>query len=629
LKLKEFPEQKDYPEADALILSEKHEVTIKINSDYDYETNEKVHIVIKLLKNIENHSSVELSVLNGDKISEINARTIKPDGSEVTLQSDDFHTIIGGGYYNTFYSDKKTIKFTFPAVEKNCLIEYEYTIDETYPSCEDEWYIQGELPKLQNIYTLTVPIVTLNKEKSNYGLGVKYKANNCSIKTPDILRNNDSLNIQNLKSTTFTWEQKDIPAFEPDPMMPPRSNYVQYVELAPSKWRQWNDFSDWYYNHQYKSKLIITDEITNKAIELTKTCTNEIDKIKSIYKFIQNMRYIEIALGKSGRIPATPMEVLNHNYGDCKDKSTLLVALLRSIGITSKPVLVLTSDKGRIDKKFPTGKFNHMITKVLTKDGKVFWIDATIEHCRLGELPSMDKDIDVLVLNEDGTSQVENIPGCTFTDNVKDIDMKINLLNPDSTILNISTKYNGEFDIDYRYRLNEKTKIELEKYCKSLVSDNYLNAKVIDCTINGIESTDNNLGLNFKLNVPNAIEKQGEYIFLNIDPFQLPGDWGWLGRDKRKYDIDFDYPFTINKTIEVILPENQFNIRNLPQNSLDEESNLYYSKNYEIVSNNKLIIKERFSVKSKIISASDFLKVRKFIDKVKSKQNEKIILTSR
>jgi transglutaminase-like putative cysteine protease len=628
LSLKDFPEQKDYPEADALVLMESHEVNLKNNDDYNFETTEKIQNVTKLFRNIEDYSSIQISLRNGDKLSSLKARTIKPDGSVIELNSDDYHTITGGGYSFIFYTDEKTVKFTFPSIEKNCIIEYQYLINKVRPYVINEWEVQSYIPKLKNIFKLTAPKVLSNNEHGYSIPALRYKNYNCTLKGTDLNNNNSGTN-QNYKNSEFAWELNNIPAFEPEPKMPPHSNYIQYVMFTPTKWKSWNDISEWYYNHIYKPQLIISDEISAKARELTKDCNNELDKIKTASSYVQKIRYVAIEIGEGGVVPSTPQQVLDHKYGDCKDKSTLLVGLLRSLNIKAKPVLVLTADDGRVDTTFPSWKFNHMIVKAYTKEGKEFWIDPTISHCRLGELSSQCKNIDVLVLNDDGTTQLETTPASNYNDNTEDIVIKINLTNTDSTNLDVAIKYKGEYDIEHRYHFDEKTRTEMLKYCKSIVSDKYLNAKVLDYSISNIDSVDSDLVLNFKLYVPNLIERQGDFIFLNLDPFQLPGNWKWLGREKRTYDIEFDYPYTVNKTIEVILPENKFQLKNIPSNTINSWNGLYYSKNYELPEKNKIIIKEKFSVAEKDINVSKYIKVRNFMDGIKAAQNELIILTSK
>lgn len=141
LNIKDFPEQKDYPEADALVLYELHSVKVYLDDSYDVRTVESVTKVTKLFKNIEDYASMEIHTDSKDRLTNLSARTINPDGTVIELKEDDFHTITGNGDDYVFYSDRKTTKFTYPAIEKNCIVEYHYDIDEAYPFVQDEWNI--------------------------------------------------------------------------------------------------------------------------------------------------------------------------------------------------------------------------------------------------------------------------------------------------------------------------------------------------------------------------------------------------------------------------------------------------------------------------------------------------------
>ncbi len=77
LNMKDFPSQKDYPEADAVVLSETHHVTVIITASYDIQTKEHVTKVLKLFKNIDNYAAVSIPIYSGDYLSNISARTIK------------------------------------------------------------------------------------------------------------------------------------------------------------------------------------------------------------------------------------------------------------------------------------------------------------------------------------------------------------------------------------------------------------------------------------------------------------------------------------------------------------------------------------------------------------------------
>ncbi len=628
LGLSHFPQGKNFPDSDALILKESHDVHVIIDENYDLETVENVSKVTKLFKNIEAYASVEIPIYAGEKITKLIARTINPDGTIIELKDNDFHTISGSDDGEVFYSDEKRIKFTFPAIQKNSIIEYNYSILEEYPFVMDIWNIQGSIPKLENEYKLTAPTLLLApKEKGGAGWSWRYCTYNTILDNPKSYSNLNPSNNTRDASFTFIWSKKNIPAFEPEPMMPPYSNYLKYVKFAPSNWKNWNNLSNWYYNKLFLPKFIVTDDIKNEALSLTKNCLTQKDKIKALYYYVQTIRYIAIELGIGGIIPNTPEIIFKRKYGDCKDKSILLLSLLKSLNIKANPVLVLTSDEGKIDPSFPSWNFNHMIVKA-TVNKKEYWMDPTVEHCRLGALPYQCQSDNVLVLNSDGTSEIERTPASTSTDNEKLITEKINVKNANNATFDISIVYKGEFNLSYRSFFTDKSNDEMVKYCKSLVAQDYLNTKVISYSIENLDSINSDITLHFKITVPNVISRQGSLAFLNVDPSLFSNNFDWLARDKRKYDIEFSFPYTIQKDISVNLPKDNFKIKELPSDFTDNEDGISYNRSCRSTDSDNFKIAESFEINSKDITYKDYSDIKNMFDNVKEELNKKIILSA-
>ncbi len=334
-------------------------------------------------------------------------------------------------------------------------------------------------------------------------------------------------------------------------------------------------------------------------------------------------------LGESGYTPARPQEVLERKYGDCKDKSILLISLLHSLNIEAKPMLLITSDEGVVRPDFPSWEFNHMIVKVTGTDAKNYWLDPTVNHCALGQLPDHDEGAYALVLNDDNTSQIETIPASKYADNVEDINMKVTIPALNETDFDITMRFKGQSNSSTRSFFNEKTHDEMIKFCRSLVADDYLNAEIVDYSFSNLDSVDSDLVFNFKLKVPNAMEHQGDLIFLNIDPFKLSGDWSWLAREKRKYDVEFSHPGTVKKTIELTIPENRYAIRNMPDFSYLTTDGLYYKRNYESDGIGHITMNETFSIRSKRLEADNFKKIKAFAESMRTKAKERIVLTAK
>jgi hypothetical protein len=327
--------------------------------------------------------------------------------------------------------------------------------------------------------------------------------------------------------------------------------------------------------------------------------------------------------------PGDPQKTLQRKYGDGKDKCILLVSMLKSLGIKASPVLVLTRDEGLIDKTFPCWNFNYMIVKVTTKDKQDIWIDPSLKYCKAGFLTYNCENINVLVLNDDGTSQIELTPKSSPKENAEQLFVKLDYTNSDSVMIDISAKYKGEYNFYIKNELSEKTPKEMMKYCKSLISDKYLNAEIINYSVSNLDSVNEDLKLNFSAKVPNNITSQSDLLFLNADPLKLSGDWDWLGREKRTYDIDFDYLYTLNKTIEIFLPENKYNVKEIPSKVAGTEQGIIYLRDFNAYGNSRIVANERFSITQKKIKVENYKRIRDFIDNVKSKMNEQIILTTK
>ncbi|HEV2277574.1 MAG TPA: transglutaminase domain-containing protein, partial [Acidobacteriaceae bacterium] len=116
----------------------------------------------------------------------------------------------------------------------------------------------------------------------------------------------------------------------------------------------------------------------------------------------QQIRYVGIEIGIGGWQPHTAEDVFRYRYGDCKDKATLMIAMLDAVGIRSTWVSV-DIRRGRIDPGAPSLFGNHMIAAieipkavedprlqavVTAKTGKRYLIfDPTNEYVSLGQLP--------------------------------------------------------------------------------------------------------------------------------------------------------------------------------------------------------------------------------------------------
>ena len=163
-------------------------------------------------------------------------------------------------------------------------------------------------------------------------------------------------------------EEEDLDNDEPD------------VQI--SSFTDWQQISTWYAKLQ-SERAVADDSIKARAAELTRGTTSADEKARRLYDFVaQNIRYVSLSFGIGRYQPHAASEVLQNGYGDCKDKHTLLQALLSAEGIKSYPVLVHSDRKLDTDVPSPA-QFDHVITAAKLGENLV-WLDSTAEVAPYG-----------------------------------------------------------------------------------------------------------------------------------------------------------------------------------------------------------------------------------------------------
>jgi tetratricopeptide (TPR) repeat protein len=188
---------------------------------------------------------------------------------------------------------------------------------------------------------------------------------------------------------------------EPDEDNPRRAA----VRLTTFK--TWGDVARWYGGLE-ASQRRPTPEIRRKAEELVKGATTPHAKAEALYNFVaKNFRYVSLSLGMGRYQPRPAAEVLRDQYGDCKDKHTLLASLLESVGLQSHAALV--NSQVKIDPDFPSpSQFDHVITRV-SAAGDTIWLDTTTEIAPFRLLASNLRRKSALVVSPD-RPQLEDTP---------------------------------------------------------------------------------------------------------------------------------------------------------------------------------------------------------------------------
>ena len=135
----------------------------------------------------------------------------------------------------------------------------------------------------------------------------------------------------------LVFEGHHLRANTPEASMP--SDYVAFRWLQFSEFTGWDDVVDWA-DHLFQVNDMGNEEFA-RIVDKLQALGGEEERAAAALEFVQSeIRYFSISLGESSHRPAQPSTVLQRRYGDCKDKTLLLISLLRALGIESRPTLL-------------------------------------------------------------------------------------------------------------------------------------------------------------------------------------------------------------------------------------------------------------------------------------------------
>ena len=191
-----------------------------------------------------------------------------------------------------------------------------------------------------------------------------------------------------------------------------------YPEIEFATGTSWQNVAS-EYARQLNQKIRIAD-VQPMISKLELGIQPGMDAVHKIVALLhKNVRYTGIEFGESNIIPQFPGETLKRKYGDCKDKATLLIAMLRAAGIPANLALLSAGPGEDTNPDLPgMGTFDHAIVYVPAA-GSIpeLWIDATAQHSRVGDLPNMDYGRRALIVDEK-TAGLKTIPELTSDKNV-------------------------------------------------------------------------------------------------------------------------------------------------------------------------------------------------------------------
>jgi transglutaminase-like putative cysteine protease len=291
------------------------------------------------------------------KILSMNVWSIGPDGHEYAMKDKEFVDAGFPGMEGAFeFADERFRVAHAPGADPGGVVAYEYEQRERPYLTEKTWFFQEDIPSLSQRFTLQLP--------PGYSYGT-------------VWAHHPPTEAADLEGHGWRWEIKDTPGIDlrrvplspsPDSLAARMTVHYSGPGLPTATDGTWKSVGEWY-DSLFRDRAASTPEIAAKAQELTAGKADFYDKTEAIAEFVQKqVRYVAIEVGIGGYQPHAAGDIFRNRYGDCKDKATLVSAMLSAVGIHAAPVVVDT-DRGVVNPDAPSIVSDHVITAIEVPKG--------------------------------------------------------------------------------------------------------------------------------------------------------------------------------------------------------------------------------------------------------------------
>ncbi|MGL4204590.1 MAG: transglutaminase domain-containing protein, partial [Aeromonadaceae bacterium] len=128
----------------------------------------------------------------------------------------------------------------------------------------------------------------------------------------------------------------------------------------------------------YQEASAVDPSVQLLADALSKQAESNAQRVMLALQFVQQeVRYLGMEDGMGSHRPRKAADTLYRRYGDCKDKTALLLALLKAMGLAPTAALVSLEQGAQLPSELASPyAFDHVIV-TLQLEGKRLWLDGT------------------------------------------------------------------------------------------------------------------------------------------------------------------------------------------------------------------------------------------------------------
>jgi Domain of Unknown Function with PDB structure (DUF3857)/Transglutaminase-like superfamily len=609
----------------AVILLDETQTTVHDNGEID--TLHRVAIRLLRPEARREYGGIAVDFDKETKIAYLKAWTIESNGHEIAVGDKD--TTEHGFLADIEYTDVRVKALQFPEASAGNVVGYEYVQRKRPYVFEDVWEFQDPAPVLKARFELQLPPGwEFTTSWFNYAEQER----------------------QTLGSNQYVWEVNNLPGVEIEPDMPAWETVAGWAGLKyfprdpamrPKTNGTWQDMGLWYVGLT-KSSRVASPQIKQKVADLTSGVSDPLQKIRVLTEYMQrNIRYMAVEIGIGGYQPHPAAEVFAHQYGDCKDKATLLSSMLSEIGVESFYVIVDT-ERGVVHPNYPSMNFDHVILAIRLPDsitdaglysvvndptlGRLLIFDPTNQRVPLGYLPWYLQQNYGLLVGPAGGGLIP-LPLLPAATNRLLRTAKFNLSSAGDLSGEVHEVAWGGPAAQQRAEFLDAQPSKRVDIFDHFLARSLDNFSLTSASLGNLENYDQNLTLNYKFSSQSYASASGDLMFVRP---RVVGDQGtgmlrlFTEQKARKYPIQFEEATRQDDVFDITLPAG-YVVDGLPE-PVKADCDYATYKSETTVADGVLHYKRTFEIKNVTIPTEKLAAIHDFLQQVAADQQSAAVL---
>ena len=516
------------------------DIRIDDGGENDLVLNHYVRIKIFTERGREQYSKVDIPFLQGIKIKDVAARTIKPDGSIVELAKED---ILEKVVVKVSGLKLRTKTFAFQGIEPGAIVEYKWKEVRSDSSANNM--------RLQFQRDIPVQAVT-------------YRIKPAKDMSWDVRPfNMDRFNFQREKNGFDVTTVSRMPAFREEPMMPPEDSVrswalVRYYGL-------FSFFSGYIFQASavyegFQPYMKVDNDIKKKAAEIVEGAATPDEKVLKIFEFCRaNIKntddksagFTDEQLEKL-KENKKPSDTLKRGVGSGGDLNLLFAALVNAAGYEARVALLPNRGRRLFDRNvLVPGALKASSIAVRSSQGWKFF-DLSSKYVTPPMMPWQEEGVDGLIAS--ARPEWMRTPMST-PDKSKEKRTGNLTLDENGTLEgDVTIEYTGHLAVERKNLNDDDSPVQREENLKESVKGRISSAELSNIVIENANDPVKPFVYKYHVKVPGYAQRTGKRIFFQPGYFHKGID-ALFSAGTRRYPIYFHFPWSEEDQITITLPK--------------------------------------------------------------------------